>query len=85
MSEKELRAKVKALEAKVYALEHPVAPKPVKKDATIVLCTWAGARSGSGVRCGWTGPAFGYQAHLDAEHHGKDYVEPKTGIPVKGD
>jgi len=84
MSEKELKARIKALEAKVRALEHPAKPKPVEPDATIVLCTWAGARDGSGDRCGWTGPAFGYQKHLDAKHFGKDYVEPKTGIPVKG-
>ena len=85
MSEKELKAKIKVLEAQVKSLMNPPKPKAVKKDTTLVLCTWAGARDGSGLRCGWTGPAFSYQMHLDAKHGGKDYVEPKTGIPVKED
>lgn len=86
MSEtKALEAKIRTLEAKVRTLEHPPKPKAVKPDATLVLCTWAGARDGSGDRCAWTGPAFSYQMHLDTKHDGKDYKEPKTGIPVKED
>jgi len=78
-----LEAKVKALEAKVKALEKSVEPVSVKEDATIVLCTWADAPDSGRQKCAWTGRIDKYQAHLIAQHGGKDYVRPKTGIPVK--
>lgn len=85
MSEKELKAKIKALELRVKALDAKVYPKPVKEDATTVLCTWFNAPDGSGLKCAWRGRTDYYQKHLDQFHKGKDYVPAKVGIPVKGD
>ena len=85
MSEEQLEAKVKELEAKVKALERKLHPEPVELDTTLVLCTWASAPIGAGMKCGWTGPAFSYQDHLDQKHGGKEYKEPKVGLPARRD
>ena len=58
---------------------------PKVEKVVLVLCSWAGAPVGAGIKCGWRGRADKYQAHLDAKHLGKEYTPPKTGLPAKGD
>lgn len=76
-------AKIKVLESQVRSLMNPAKPRPVKVDATTVLCSWFNAPDGSGLKCAWRGRADYYQQHLDQFHKGKDYVPVKVGIPVK--
>jgi len=80
-----LEARVKALEFHVKTLERKAAPVPVKKDPRIILCSWAAAPVGAGVKCGWRGRADKYQKHLVAKHGGEEYKAPKTGLPATGD
>jgi len=55
-------------------------PKVKVEKVKMVLCSWAAAPFQGDEKCGWTGRADKYQAHLIARHGGKEYKEPKTGL-----
>ena len=46
----------------------------------MVLCSYYNAEGGAVPKCGWTGRASTYLAHLKLRHNGKEYKRPKTGL-----
>ena len=51
-----------------------------KDPSRIILCTHNLRDPGDPLKCGWTGPASTYLAHLKLRHDGKDFKRPETGL-----